>query len=350
MISLLTLFTLIIASIIYSSIILKQETESKSLSFNPIAAITSVCDLISEDSYSCFDSIASFYYAQTPSLDKISPFRIFIFSLYASRIELENVAASLQNAMSGVHVNPKSVGVLRNCQGMIEFSLKQINEAEMSLGVDPDEKIWGVNEVVWDLQRWVGEAMGKVQTCVDLSKGIPENVRVEIREKSIVALQNLRNSKGILQNVDEIFGLFYPRIGSALGSLVWEFEYGLTVWLFCFGYLAINEEKNSTAIMTMRAEMIDWLYNEGFNITGCLNWLAYEKGLETENANNCLSILENMNNISEMLDPSINSVFDFDAFRRSGRSIVDLLFSDWAIFGVQFIYWMLLVCMLVRAW
>ncbi|KAM3319086.1 hypothetical protein P3S67_006286 [Capsicum chacoense] len=115
-------------------------------------------------------------------------------------------------------------------------------------------------------------------------------------------------------------------------------------------YLAINEEKNSTAIMTMRAEMIDWLYNERFNITGCLNWLAYEKGLETENANNCLSILENMNNISEMLDPSINSVFDFDAFRRSGRSIVDLLFSDWAIFGVQFIYWMLLVCMLVRAW
>ncbi|KAF3612481.1 hypothetical protein FXO38_36818, partial [Capsicum annuum] len=239
MISLLTLFTLIIASIIYSSIILKQETESKSLSFNPIAAITSVCDLVSEDSYSCFDSIASFYYAQTPSLDKISPFRIIIFSLYASRIELENVAASLQNAMSGVHVNPKSVGVLRNCQGMIEFSLKQINEAEMSLGVDPDEKIWGVNEVVWDLQRWVGEAMGKVQTCVDLSKGIPENVRVEIREKSIVALQNLRNSKGILQNVDEIFGLFYPRIGSALGSLVWEFEYGLTVWLFCFGYLLL---------------------------------------------------------------------------------------------------------------
>ncbi|PHT88057.1 hypothetical protein T459_10163 [Capsicum annuum] len=332
--------------------------------------------------------------------------------------------------MSGVHVNPKSVGVLRNCQGMIEFSLKQINEAEMSLGVDPDEKIWGVNEVVWDLQRWVGEAMGKVQTCVDLSKGIPENVRVEIREKSIVALQNLRNSKGILQNVDEIFGLFYPRIGSALGSLQ---DYGSelpannpekaiqsicmpTVYYeACFkylsnhlfknhkfgsskitssqifsislhtaidelqnitnalksyestarwcnymyfnsslsrlnSYLAINEEKNSTAIMTMRAEMIDWLYNEGFNITGCLNWLAYEKGLETENANNCLSILENMNNISEMLDPSINNVFDFDAFRRSGRSIVGLLFSDWAIFGVQFIYWMLLVCMLVRAW
>ncbi|KAM3381082.1 hypothetical protein P3S68_006655 [Capsicum galapagoense] len=121
-------------------------------------------------------------------------------------------------------------------------------------------------------------------------------------------------------------------------------------------YLAIDEEKNSTAIISMRAEMIDWLYNERLKIAGCLNWLAYEKGLETENANNCLSILENMNNISEMLDPSINSVFDFDAFRRSGRSIVDLLFSDrdfvgiLCIFGLQFIFLLLLVSMLVRVW
>ncbi|KAM3246947.1 hypothetical protein P3L10_008714 [Capsicum annuum] len=37
-------------------------------------------------------------------------------------------------------------------------------------------------------------------------------------------------------------------------------------------YLAIDEEKKSTAIISMRAEMIDWLYNERFNITGCLNW------------------------------------------------------------------------------
>ncbi|MCD7455448.1 hypothetical protein HAX54_028135 [Datura stramonium] len=122
---------------------------------------------------------------------------------------------------------------------MIEFSLKQLNESEVSLGVDPDEKILAINKVVWDLQRWIGEAMGQVQRCVDLLEEIPSTVAVEIREKSYAAQQNMRNSRGILQKVNDIFDLFYPRIGSALGSLIWEFEYGLTVWLFCFGYLLL---------------------------------------------------------------------------------------------------------------
>lgn len=245
-ICLLTLFTLIIAAIIYASIILKHETESKSLSFYPINAITSVHDLVSRDPYSCFDSIAAVHDAQLPSLlwskdrDKMNPSRIFILSLYASRIELEKVASSIKKAISEVHMNnPKSVGVLRNCQGMMEFSLKQLNESEVSLGMDPDEKILRVNKVVWDLQRWIGEAMGQVQRCCDLLETIPSTVSEEIREKSYEAQQNMKNSRGILRNMDSIFDLFYPRIGTALGSLVWEFEYGLTVWLFCFEYLLL---------------------------------------------------------------------------------------------------------------
>ncbi|XP_055826284.1 pectinesterase 1-like [Solanum dulcamara] len=239
-ICLLALFTLIIVAIISVSIILKHETESKSLSFYPTNAITLVCDLISEYPDSCYDSIAALHYAQIPSRDKINPSRIFILSLYASRIELDNVASSIEKAISEVHmIDTKTVGVLRNCQGMIEFALKQLNESETSLGIDPDEKILAINKVVWDLQRWIGEAMGQVQRCYDLLEKIPSTVRAEIREKSYEAQQNMKNSRGILQNMDDIFDLFYPRIGTALGSLVWEFDYGLTVWLFCFEYLLL---------------------------------------------------------------------------------------------------------------
>lgn len=243
-ICLLALFTLIIVAIIYASIILKHKTESKSLSFYSPNAITSVCDLISGDPDSCFDSIAALHHDQISSLlrsknrDKINPSRIFILSLYASRIKLEDVASSIEKAISEVHMyDPKTVGVLRNCQGMIEFSLKQLNESEVSLGIVPDEKILSINKVVWDLQRWIDVAMGQVQKCYDLLETIPSTIRAEIREKSYEAQQNMKNSRGILQNIDDIFYLFYPRVGTALGSLVWEFEYGLTVWLFCFEYL-----------------------------------------------------------------------------------------------------------------
>lgn len=235
-ICLLTIFTLIITAIISASIILKQKTDSQSLSFHPINAITSVCDLISADPYSCFDSIAALHDAQIP---KINPTKVFILSLYASKIELENVASLLERAISDVHIDSNTVGKLRNCKGMIEFSLKQINESEVSLGIDPDEKILGVKKVVWDLQRWIGEAMGQVQRCVDLLEAIPLNITVDMRDRSYVAQQNLRNSRGILGKVDDIFELFYPRIGTALGSLVWEYEYGLTVWIFCSGYLLL---------------------------------------------------------------------------------------------------------------
>ncbi|KAH0687029.1 hypothetical protein KY284_017582 [Solanum tuberosum] len=241
-ICLVTLFSLIIAAIISASIILKQETESKSLSFNPTDAIRNVCDVISDDPDSCFDSIAALSDAVIPSLlwsknrDKINLSRIFILSLYSSRIELENVASSIEKAISEEHmINTKSVGVLRNCQGMVKFSLKQLNESEMSLGIDPDEKILGINKVVWDLQRWIGEAMGQVQRCIDLLEDIPSTVTAEIKEKSYAAQQNMKNSRGILQKINDILDLFYPKIGSALGSLFWEFEYGLNVWLFCSG-------------------------------------------------------------------------------------------------------------------
>ncbi|KAK4362459.1 hypothetical protein RND71_017700 [Anisodus tanguticus] len=93
-------------------------------------------------------------------------------------------------------------------------------------------------------------------------------------------------------------------------------------------YLVIDEEKNSTAMMTMRSEMIDWLAIERPKIAKCLYWLEYNKGLDTENANNFLMILANMNSISEMFNPSINSVFNFSAFRSSGKSIAASLFSD----------------------
>ncbi|KAL3342899.1 hypothetical protein AABB24_026771, partial [Solanum stoloniferum] len=245
-ICLVTLFSLIIAAIICASIILKQEIESKSLSFNPTDAIRNVCDVISDDPDSCFDSIAALSDALIPSLlwsknrDKINLSRIFILSLYASRIELENVASSIEKAVSEVHmIDTKSVGVLRNCQGTVKFSLKQLNESEMSLGIDPNKKILAINKIVWDLQRWIGEAMGQVQRCIDLLEDIPLTVGAEIKEKSYAAQQNMRNSRGILHKIDDIFDLFYPKIGSALGSLFWEFEYGLTVWLFCFGYFLL---------------------------------------------------------------------------------------------------------------
>ncbi|XP_059303939.1 uncharacterized protein LOC132055929 [Lycium ferocissimum] len=248
-ICLLTLFSLIIAAIISASIIFKQNTESKSLSFNPTNAITSVCDLISEDPLvnSCYGSIATLYYSydgESPILswsnrNKINPSQVFILSLFAARIQLQNVVFSHEKTISEVHTKPEIIGVLRNCQGMIKFSLKKLNESEMSLGIDPDEKILANNKVVWDLQRRIGEAMSQVQRCIDLLNEIPSTLTVEIRERSYAAQENMRNSRGILRNVDDIFDLFYPTIGSVLGSLVWEFEYGLTVWLFCFEYLLL---------------------------------------------------------------------------------------------------------------
>ncbi|XP_004236206.2 pectinesterase 1-like [Solanum lycopersicum] len=238
---LLALFIPIIVAVICASIILKQQTESNSLSFFPTNAITSVCDLISGDPDSCFDSIATLHSAQIPSRHEINPSQIFILSLYASRIELENVVTSIEKSISEVAmIKLESVGVLRNCQGMIEFSLKKLNESEMSLGIDPAEKTLAINKVVWDLQLWIGEAMGNVQGCYDLLEKIPSTtVRAEIRRKSYEALQKMKNSRGILQNMDEILDLFYPRIGTALVSLAWEYDYGRTVWLFCFEYLLL---------------------------------------------------------------------------------------------------------------
>ncbi|KAH0690382.1 hypothetical protein KY290_018616 [Solanum tuberosum] len=197
-ICLLALFIPIIVAVISASIILEQQTESNSLSFFPRNAITS----------------------------------IFILSLYASRIELENVATSIEKAISEVDmINPETVGVLRNCQGMIEFSLKKLNESEMSLGIDPDEKIFAINKVVWDLQLLIGEAMGQVQRCYDLLEKIPSTtIRDEIRRKSYEALQKMKNSRGILQNMDEILDLFYPRIGTTLVSFAWEYDYGRTTF------------------------------------------------------------------------------------------------------------------------
>lgn len=118
--------------------------------------------------------------------------------------------------------------------------------------------------------------------------------------------------------------------------------------------LAIDGVKNTTATMTMRSEMVDWLDTDRPKIARCLYSLEYDKGLDTKNANNCLMILVTMNIISDMLDSS--SVFNFDSFRSSGKSIVDLLFQDQVfvgmlcIFGVQFIFLLLLVCMLLRVW
>lgn len=117
-------------------------------------------------------------------------------------------------------------------------------------------------------------------------------------------------------------------------------------------YLAIEDEKNSKSTIAMRSEMIDWLQTERPKIAICLYSLEYNKGLNTENANNCLMILANMNSISEMLDQSINSFFTFSA----GKSMVALFFSDQVfvvtlcIFGVQFIFLLILLCMLLRVW
>ncbi|CAN4088133.1 unnamed protein product [Withania somnifera] len=119
-------------------------------------------------------------------------------------------------------------------------------------------------------------------------------------------------------------------------------------------YLAMDEVKNMTARMTMRSEMVDWLDTERPKIGRCLSSMEYEKGLKTGNVNNCLVILSNTKIISEMLDSS--TVFNFDSIRRSGKSIVRLLFQDTefvdtlCIFGVQFIFLLLLFCMLWRVW
>ncbi|WMV21457.1 hypothetical protein MTR67_014842 [Solanum verrucosum] len=230
-ICLLALFIPIIVAVISASIILKTT--------NRVQGTLLHQSVISSDS--CFDTIATLHFAQIPSRDKINPSQIFILLLYASRIELENVATSIEKAISEVDmINPETVGVLRNCQGMIEFSLKKLNESEVSLGIDPDEKILAINKVVWDLQLLIGEAMGQVQRCYDLLEKIPSTtIRAEIRRKSYEALQNMKNSRGILQNMDEILDLFYPRIGTALVSFAWEYDYGRTVWLFCFEYLLL---------------------------------------------------------------------------------------------------------------
>ncbi|KAK4350516.1 hypothetical protein RND71_029829 [Anisodus tanguticus] len=100
------------------------------------------------------------------------------------------------------------------------------------------------------------------------------------------------------------------------------FNSSLSQWK---SYLAIDDEKKSTTTMTMRSEMIDWLDTERLKITRCLYWLECDKGMDTENANNFLMILANMNSISEMFNPI---VFNFTAFRSSGKSIVASLFSD----------------------
>lgn len=121
-------------------------------------------------------------------------------------------------------------------------------------------------------------------------------------------------------------------------------------------YLGIDEEKNLTARMTMRSEMLDWLHTERPKIAECLYSLEYDKGLNKENVNNCLMILANMKSISEMLDPPIGSYFSLSAIRSSGKSIVDLLFSDWqfvdllCIFGVQYVFLLILFCRLLRVW
>lgn len=121
-------------------------------------------------------------------------------------------------------------------------------------------------------------------------------------------------------------------------------------------YLAIINEKNLTVKMTLRSEMMSWLETERPKIGSCLYWLEYEKELDTKNARNSLMILANMNKINEMFNPSITSVLGFDLFRRSGKSIFALFLSDKefvgtvCIFGLQFIFLLLLVCLLLRVW
>uniref|UniRef100_M1BJI9 Uncharacterized protein n=1 Tax=Solanum tuberosum TaxID=4113 RepID=M1BJI9_SOLTU len=102
-ICLLALFIPIIVAVISASIILKQQTESQGTLLHQ--------SVISSDS--CFDTIATLHFAQILSRDKINPSQIFILSLYASRIELENVATSIEKAISEVDmINPESVGEL----------------------------------------------------------------------------------------------------------------------------------------------------------------------------------------------------------------------------------------------
>ncbi|XP_019267663.1 PREDICTED: uncharacterized protein LOC109244950 [Nicotiana attenuata] len=240
------LFTLIIVTIVSLLTIFKHKIESKSLSNYPLDAIQTVCWLpnLSENPDSCVNSIASFYYADVnpPPLwlnrDRINPSQILMLSLHASMNELFDLSSSAPETIV-LHSNkPKTKSLLKECQGMFKFSLIQLNESLKSLGDDPDEKILATNKLVWDLQSWIGEAQGQVERCIDWLEMTESTVAAEMKRRTRMCQQYMRNSRGILKNVDEIFDIFYPGTGSVFGSLILEFfQYDLYVWFLFLQYL-----------------------------------------------------------------------------------------------------------------
>ncbi|KAG9154739.1 hypothetical protein Leryth_014228 [Lithospermum erythrorhizon] len=223
-VSLIILFTFIMGSIVSVFSIMKHNVESQSLSANPTKAIQSVCHLFSygyfefydtsKDSNSrprhysdlCIKSITSLH-SQHNYSNKINPSMIFHLSLQVSISQIKN----LQNEPN----------LEEGCKKLIIESESQLNKSLTLMGVDPDYSILRDWKLVNDMSSWINNATVDLETCL---VGFKEKKFGRIMELNKVELkikrtkEYLEHSLEILGNVDYIYEMFYPPIGSWPGK------------------------------------------------------------------------------------------------------------------------------------
>ncbi|XP_059302704.1 putative pectinesterase/pectinesterase inhibitor 26 [Lycium ferocissimum] len=216
-ISLIIIFTLIIGTIIMVFTIMKRNFDLKSPAKNPAMAIKSICSMTRYPS-TCFKSLSPLY-RNKPSIYKVNASQIMFFSLHTVIDELSKLSTRLSESND------------KHCEHMFNNSVHYLNGSLTTLDVDlGNEQSFVISKSLRELKGWLYRESPKLEVCL--------NKLVFVYELSS---KKTRNSLRILINIESVYGMYYPVIGSQsmVASFLSDVMFVDTICIFGVQYILL---------------------------------------------------------------------------------------------------------------
>ncbi|XP_076954025.1 pectinesterase 1-like [Bidens hawaiensis] len=196
----LSLFAIIIASIISAAVVHNRHTKP---SFKAADSIKAVC-AVTQNPESCITDISA-----VDSGHIIDPEMIFTLTLQLSVRELMNVS-SLPKTLISSSTDLRNDSALRECVSLFDDAVSQLSRSVESMRVRIGDRktVVMTEEEMADLMTWISAAMTDLETCVDGLEEMGSTAVDEVKRRVQRSNEYLSNSLAILGNMEAILDQF----------------------------------------------------------------------------------------------------------------------------------------------
>ncbi|KAF8393700.1 hypothetical protein HHK36_021947 [Tetracentron sinense] len=171
-----------------------ESTDTPSSPTTPAESIKAVCS-VTQYPDSCFSSISSLQ-----SSNKADPEELFKLSLQVAVNELSKLS-SLPEKLIGKANDARVEGALRDCQGLFEDAIDQLNTSISSMQVrDGGEKLLSASKIN-DIKTWLSTTITDQETCLDGLEEVNSTLLVEVKTAMKNSTEFSSNSLAIVAKI-----------------------------------------------------------------------------------------------------------------------------------------------------